>query len=224
MIKTIIFDADNTLYKINKTKAYKKFYNYLSGKLKISSYDIREEYQSIMNEIKPLLNPEKRKYSYGLKILFNKHNYQNEKVINRAIDIFWDQIIEDLIIIPEMSDVLEKLKKKFRVVITSDEFVSMLEKKLNKVFGNWENYFDFIVTPESVHTMKPSRRYYQIILERTFIKVDETVVIGDSWHRDLEPAKSLGIKTILISDKKEGYPDFWKKNIKDVLEILEKIN
>jgi putative hydrolase of the HAD superfamily len=223
MIKIIIFDADGTLYKINKDNAYEKLYSYLSQKLKVSKEKIKEEHQKLMKELKFLLEPEKRKYSYGLKIFFEEYNFYNPVVLNRALELFWNQIIEDLIINPEAIKVFEDLKKKFKLVIASDEFIEILNKKLNKVFGDWKDYFIFIVTPESVNKMKPSKKYYEIILEKTETKPEETLVIGDSWERDLEPAKSLRIKTILISNEKNGEPDFWIRDIKDILEIVENL-
>ncbi len=220
MIKLIIFDADYTLYEINKTNAYTKLYDYLSRELKISLEEIIEEHKNIIEKLKDSSNPIKRNHSYSIKLLLEKYPADNkERILGESVKIFWNQIIEDLIIIPEVIEILKRLKENFKLIIASDEFRDILEKKLEKVFGDWKQLFEILVTPEVTKTMKPSEKYYKIILNLTGLRPEETVMIGDSWERDLAPANSIGIKTILFSKEKRGTPDFWIKRFGEVLQL-----
>ena len=188
----------------------------------LTKAEIKKEFERIIVESKCSLDPAKRKYSYMTNLVIKKYDIQNkDEILKNSVKLFWEQIIKDLIIIPKTFDVLEKLREKFRFVVASDEFLEILEKKLRKTIGNWENFFEFLATPELANTMKPSKKYYEIILKKTKIKPGEVIIVGDSWGRDLEPAKSLKIKTVLISRKKEGCPDFWIKNIEEILEIID---
>lgn len=225
MIKTIIFDADYTLYKINKKRAYDCLYSFLSLKLKAPKEKIMEDHKEILNKLKLLSEPDKRKLSYSIKEIFEKYGFENnEKILEEGLKIFWNQIIEDLGVLPGIADILRELNKNYKLAIASDEFIEILERKLEKIFGEWENYFEFLITPDTTGSMKPSKKYYEIILEKTGFLPEEAIMIGDSWNRDLEPAKSLGIKTILISDEKEGEPDFWIKDIKEIIKIANNLN
>jgi len=48
----------------------------------------------------------------------------------------------------------------------------------------------------------------------------QVLYVGDRWRIELEPAKKLGMKTVLVSSKLDGDPDLV---IGDVLELLEKL-
>lgn len=220
-IKIIIFDADNTLYKINNKEAYKKLYDFLAKELKIPKEKIKEKHKKIIGKLKYSSKPIKRKHSYSIKLLLEKYHADNkERILEEAIKIFWNQIVEDLIIIPEMIGILKRLKENFRLVIASEEFLEILEKKLRKTIPDYKEHFEFLVTPDIVKAMKPSKEYYEIVLEKTNLKTNEILVIGDSWKRDLKPAKAIGIKTVLLHEKYKGNPDIWIRNIKDLLNIL----
>ncbi len=221
-IKIIIFDADNTLYKINNKEAYRKLYDFLNKELKIPKEKIKKNYKEIISKLKYSSKPIKRKHSYSIKLLLEKYHADNkERILEEAIEIFWNQIIEDLIIIPEMTDILKRLKENFRFVIATNEFLEILEKKLKKTTPDYKEHFEFLVTPDIVKTMKPSKEYYEIVLEKTNLKTNEVLVIGDSWKRDLKPAKAIGIKTVLLHEKFKGNPDIWIKKSEEILRIIE---
>lgn len=52
---------------------------------------------------------------------------------------------------------------------------------------------------DNMHFSKPDPAYFAEILARVGIEPDEAVVIGDSLHNDIEPARQLGLHTYHIS-------------------------
>ena len=139
----------------------------------------------------------------------------SEELIKDALKIFWEEVLNTVTPKNGVIEFVEKHKDKCIIVFT-DEFREIVEKKLEKIFGNWKKYFRFLITPEITKEMKPSEKYYEKILEITKAKPEEIIVIGDSWKRDLKIAREIGMKTVLISEEKQGNPDIFVKDFKDL--------
>ncbi len=229
MIKAVFFDADGTLYIVNKENAYKEFFRFLSEKTGIDVKEIGEKWKELKQEIlnsEDRNDPKKRRREYLTKKLLMYFNLDNETIdilVHDSLDLFWHIILSDTFPLPHVEEVVANLSKDYILVVCSDEFRDILEKKLNKIFGDWRKYFKFLVTPDETGTMKPSKRFYEIALDRLDVKPDEAVMVGNSWKKDLEPAKNLGMKTVLLNNEKEGEPDFWLKSLKDLIGIVRSL-
>jgi putative hydrolase of the HAD superfamily len=58
------------------------------------------------------------------------------------------------------------------------------------------SYFDTMVAFDMVQVKKPAREPFLFALEMLKSDFSETLIVGDSPRRDLEPCKELGIRTI----------------------------
>lgn len=216
-IKVIAIDADHTLYEIFTEKAYEKFFSYLSKELDIEAETLKEVFFEKLEEIKKLKEPEKRRREYCLKKTLEKLNVKySQDIISSSLKIFWNEVLNSLKPKKGVIDFVEKCSKNYILGVFTDEFKEIVEEKLEKVFGNWKEYFKFLITPEDVGEMKPSEKYYEKTLEITKARAEEIAVIGDSWERDLKIAKEKGMVTILIAEKKEGNPDFFVKDFEEL--------
>jgi HAD superfamily hydrolase (TIGR01509 family) len=74
-------------------------------------------------------------------------------------------------------------------------FNSTLKDKLNQFFGP---VFKDVLVSEELGVAKPKIAFYERALERLNFTPDEVLYIGDSIKLDIEPAMSLGIKSLLI--------------------------
>ena len=215
-IKAIAIDADHTLYELNTKTAYEKFFSYLSGKLNVNRNILEKTFLEITEQVKKSKNPEERKREYCLKKTLDKLGIEySEELIKDALKIFWEEVLNTITPKNGVIEFVEKHKDKYIIVFT-DEFREIVEKKLEKIFGNWKKYFRFLITPEITKEMKPSEKYYEKILEITKAKPEEIIVIGDSWERDLKIAKEMGMKTVLISEEKQGFPEIFVKDFKEL--------
>lgn len=222
-MKAIIFDSDHTLYIPHTSEAYRRKFEYLGESTGIPSEKIRKVWNETVEELKESTDPEKRKRTYSTKLALNKLGVGNSKELGqKAVEIFWGVVAENLEPRNKAVDTLEELKG-YKLAVASDEFRRGLEKKLNSLLGDWREYFLFLITPDSTGVMKPSEKYYEIAMERLGVDLPEVMVVGDSWRRDLEPAKKLGIKTVLLKDDKEGTPDYWVKGFEDLKEVLNHV-
>jgi putative hydrolase of the HAD superfamily len=66
---------------------------------------------------------------------------------------------------------------------------------------NIDEYFDAIVESSKVKIYKPDPRIFEIALQKLEIEPKEAAVVGDSYDRDIIPAKRIGCATIWLKGK-----------------------
>lgn len=216
-IKVIAIDADHTLYELDTKLAYEKFFSYLSEKLNVKREILEKSFLETLEEVKKSKKPEERRREYCLKKTLDKLGVKySDEVVLSSLRIFWVEVLNSLAPKNGVIEFVQKYKDKYTIGIFTDEFREIVERKLEKVFGNWKECFKFLITPEATKEMKPSEKYYERILEITKARAEEVAVIGDSWERDLKIAKEKGMITVLVSNEKEGSPDIFVKDFKEL--------
>jgi FMN phosphatase YigB (HAD superfamily) len=63
-----------------------------------------------------------------------------------------------------------------------------------------------VTSMDNMHAAKPQLAYYREILDRVGCSPQETLMVGDSWESDIEPAHALGIPAYWI-DSGDPLPD-----------------
>ena len=229
MIKAIIFDADHTLYSIDVKDAYHKMFSYLAEETGLDYVLIKTVWHRHVSTIlnsSDSRNVLKRKREYVLDITLNQLDVEKEKIsglIEKALDIFWSAAVDSLGEKPNMLETIKTLsdKKDISLAVASDEYAKSLEMKLNRIFGDWEKYFEFLISSEVAGELKPSDKYWDAALEKLGVEPGEVAVVGDSWIRDLEIPSKLGMVTVLLSDEMEGSPAFFINDISELENVLD---
>jgi FMN phosphatase YigB (HAD superfamily) len=93
-------------------------------------------------------------------------------------------------------------------------FNTTLKDKLNQFFGP---IFKDVLVSEELGVAKPKIAFYERALERLNYTPDEVLYIGDSIKLDIEPAMSLGIKSLLID--RDNFYDSSEYKINSLVEI-----
>ncbi|MGP1515643.1 MAG: HAD family hydrolase [Bacteroidales bacterium] len=93
---------------------------------------------------------------------------------------------------------LEKLNGEYKIGLVSN-FYGNLDEVL-KDFSLWE-CFDDVVESAVVGISKPDKRLWLYALERLQTKPEDSIVIGDSYKKDIIPTKQLGCSTIWLKGK-----------------------
>lgn len=100
------------------------------------------------------------------------------------------------------ASVLEKLAAKYPIVLVSNFYGNitnvLAEFRLDK-------YFNDIVESAVVGIRKPDHRIYLLGVEALGLKPEECVVVGDSFYKDIEPAKKAGCHAVWF--KGEGWTE-----------------
>jgi len=97
--------------------------------------------------------------------------------------------------IPGMRYVLQNLFRFYTLGVVANQ--PRLAHRFIKQFG-FQQFFRVVILSEEVNVKKPDPRIFQLALEQTHTQPDQAVMIGDRIDNDIVPAKSLGMKTILL--------------------------
>jgi len=94
-----------------------------------------------------------------------------------------------------------------------------------KVFGISE-IFDSITTSEEVQSYKPKAKIFKVALNKAGCQGKESIIIGDSYKKDIVGGKNMGMTTIWINkfsgdDADKDKADFVVKDLKEISPILD---
>ena len=96
--------------------------------------------------------------------------------------------------------VVEELAKKYKLVLVSN-FYGNIQTILNDF--NLMSYFADIIESSVVGVRKPDPAIYQLGVDAMGYNADQVLVVGDSFSKDMVPAKKVGCKAIWL--KGEGW-------------------
>lgn len=213
MIKAVIFDADGTLYGVRTAPAYSRLYRFLARHTGIPRGELKRRHTLEMAKVKHSKNPRVRTHRYAIQRLVG------DRTLSKTAELeFWKGL--KIVKRRGAAGVLSGLRNGgYRLALASDEFRARLSEKMETALGKgWKKHFECIVTPDSAKIMKPSRKYYRIILKKIKVRPSEAAVVGNSWEKDLLPAKKMGMTTILIGGgKRRGRPDFFIKELSSLI-------
>jgi HAD superfamily hydrolase (TIGR01549 family) len=128
---------------------------------------------------------------------------------------------------PETLLILRELKKtNLHVGIISDIDNNFQDFQF-KVFGISE-IFDSITTSEEVQIYKPEEKIFQVALNKARCRGEESIIIGDSYKKDIVGGKNMGMTTIWINkfsqnNSDNDKADFIVKDLKEISPILKEL-
>ena len=221
LIKTWIFDLDNTLYPPEEnifSQIDQKMTSFIADNLKISNEEA--------------FNIQKQNFIDHGTTLAGFMNSGNDKIdpdkfLEYVHDINLNSLQED----NDLRKILLLLPgKKYIFTNGTKKHAENVLKKLNL-----ENIFQSIFGIKEAHYIpKPNLETYNLFL-KTY-KIDpKTSIMFEDMGRNLIPAKELGMKTVLLerklpnknnSDQEEKYKDLWNDNydadyiIDDIVKFL----
>lgn len=190
-IKVLIWDLDGTLYRPipamltdREESAYRVIINHTGW--------TREKTINEFRKIYPKYTPSITKACALLaNIPLPQAAYENELYKNRKKYLKSD---------PQLQHLFLKLTN-----FTHFMLVNGIQEKTREalsILGLSVVIFREIVTSEVVGENKPSEKGFRYILEKTQLRPEQHLMIGDRELVDLAPAKKLGMKTCLVwSDK-----------------------
>ncbi|MBL7060569.1 MAG: HAD family hydrolase [Actinobacteria bacterium] len=154
------------------------------------------------------IQPSKEDFQWFSKLFFENHK--------KYIKLF-----------PETLPILRELKKtNLHVGIISDIDNDFQEFQF-KVFGI-SKIFDSITTSEEVQSYKPESKIFQVAFNKARCRGIESIIIGDSYKKDIVGGKNMGMTTIWVnkfsgSNTDNDKADFIVKDLKDISPILKEI-
>lgn len=123
--------------------------------------------------------------------------------------------------------VLDAFKGKIKYSIVSN-FYGNIKSVLQSL--DIADYFDSIIDSTTVNIRKPDERIFSLALDELNAKAENTLAVGDSYDKDIAPAKKLGCKTAWLNVQSWTKPedislaDFIIKDFKELKNIINKLN
>lgn len=225
-LQAIIFDADHTLYTPRSEEAYSKKFQYLADETGVPRGRLEQEWEHIVAETEGSESPGKwERKALITTLLENVGIKPQDYLIDKAYDTFWERVVTDLTAPKGLVGMLHGLKNEgYRLAIATDEYREPLEMKLQTALGanELEQLFQTIVTPDEAGRQKPAKSFYEPIIDAFDIIPDEAMMVGDSWKRDLKPAKEMGLHTVLVGEDvlKNADPDYHITEITELEDII----
>lgn len=158
----------------------------------------------------------------------------DDKLIVEAVDAYFDPFITSLKVAPRAFATLSKIGKYLSVgLISNFSYGEAIRKALRKLRLN--RFFDAVVISDEVGWRKPHPKIFQIFLDELKLDPDEAIYVGDDLKYDIEGAKAVGMKAVLVSSsgtvrEDEIYgqapepssvkPDFTIRSLPELLQIL----
>jgi putative hydrolase of the HAD superfamily len=135
------------------------------------------------------------------------------------------------LVVDHLSDQWNKLKRphlfkqfhsKYKsIALVTNETLRMQTLKVMAIDPR-RDFFDFLITSEEVGFEKPHTNIFNAALEATKSTPSQTLMVGDSYQKDILGARALGIKGIkTIEFKNDNLTDEETSVIKSLEELLD---
>lgn len=198
-IKHIFFDLDHTLWDFdtNSKKSYEFIFNKNNILLDIDKFiafyePINHAYWKLYRDEK--VTKKELKYA-RLRDTFNKINHTiSDTLINTLANEYLENLSNYNALFEGTMDLLEYLKPKYKLHIITNGFSEIQTAKLKN--SKILDYFDQIITSESVHVKKPNPKIFFHALKKTKAYTYESFMIGDNLEADIYGAKNIGMDSI----------------------------
>lgn len=226
MIKTIIFDLDNTLIDFwkFKTKSVDAAINaMIKAGLRIKKRDamriIHNSYKKYGMEYKYVFQGLLKKSKSGI----------DYRILSHALVAYRRTRGNLLVSYKGVKPTLRKLKEQgYKLAIISD--APKLKAWIRLVSMGIDEFFDVVITFDDTGKRKPHNLPFKRTLKKLRIKPSEALMVGDSITRDMIGAKALGIKTVFAKYGYIGKPkrkikqaDFEIERIEDLLGVVKEL-
>lgn len=149
---------------------------------------------------------------------------EDPKVL-RSVEAFMRPLRESLKLDPYVPMILQELKKEYRLGLVSNFAYPPTIKQTLQKFG-LSKFFDVIVISGDVGWRKPNSKVFEQALRALHVSASEAVFVGDAPFHDIEGARQVGMKTVLLRrlGEKEtaetGNPDKTIRELEELLAIL----
>ena len=109
---------------------------------------------------------------------------------------------------PGVMETMSILNEKYKCIVVSNAKESNAEL-MQKAFERiaLDKYFWAFITSKELGASKPNPAFFKGVLEKFNIDLAETAMIGNDYEKDITGAKSIGLKTVFISNEQGEFPN-----------------
>lgn len=218
MIKSVIFDLDNTLYDYDycNTLAEKKLFDAISLDFNISYARAAELLNKAKTNVKTNLCDDVAAAHNRILYMQNICEQAGKNPFLHAMkfyNVYWDTMLESMSLFDYVRPLLKELRdRNLKIGILTDLTAHIQYRKISKL--GIADQIGYLVTSEETGTDKPSEKMFMLMIEKMGSRPEETLMIGDSIERDIIGAKRVGMKTLQFEKKIDII-----KHVQEVIDI-----
>lgn len=205
MIRLIGFDLDDTLFDATTLASQAR----IGGLRKIQDcglhFKMQEGITSLFDIVKEFGSNYTKHYDTLLERMktdpkkygIASNNFSIPKFVAAGIMGYHEVKVKEIKPFDDIIYNLDKLQDLgYKIILISDGLAVKQYEKLIRL-GILE-YFSEVFISEEIGLKKPSPKFYQYCIETMGASPSESMYIGDRLDHDIEPAKEIGMHTILI--------------------------
>jgi putative hydrolase of the HAD superfamily len=189
VIKAVIFDLDGTLYseKDFVESGFKAAAKYISTKYNLDSDKV---YATLVGDFENGLRGK------NFDVLVQKLDLPHEEIRN-LIEIYRKHK-PNISLYADAEVILKELRGKFKLGLITDGWEETQRNKISAL--NLEPCLDAVIINDGLDKdcWKPSKKPFQVMLDRLGTRASEAVYVGDNPLKDFIGSKELGMLTIRI--------------------------
>ncbi len=224
-ITDVFFDLDHTLWDFDRNSALTFDKIFKLNNIEVKLQDFLNHYQGINQNYWKLFREEKiDKDTLRFGRLNDAFLAIGEKVSKDVIVKLSDDYITYLSTFNHLFDdtveILNYLQPKYKLHIITNGFEEVQHKKL--IRSNIHKFFKTITNSETTGVKKPNPIIFNFALDQAKAKVENSIMVGDSYEADILGAQNIGMDVIFLDVKNVVKTNGVKKinNLKQIKEFL----
>lgn len=217
-IKVVLFDFDDTL---GDRKGYA--YLFYQSVLEMHFQDVCENRllkEAVLQDIMMWEEKGDTNKNYPIRKACDKYHLTFPEECDFHED-FKNRIGDYSYLLDGAMDVVLKLKDRYKVGLLTNGDKYGQRKKVSHAIDM--NVFDYVFISGDTPYHKPDKRLYDIVIEKTGVRPEEIVMIGDNFANDVYGAINDGLKAIWYNpdhNRKDNYDVMMVDRLEELLNIL----
>lgn len=203
-IKAILFDLDGTLLPMDQEVFMKAYFSRLAAALAPHGYDPDALIKAVWSGTAAMVKNDgsvtnEKAYWTRFCEIFGKEAIGEIEYLEEFYKTKFEQVRESCGFDPRSATVIGALKeKRYRLILaTNPLFPEVATRARVRWAGLSFEDFELVTTYENSHYTKPNINYYKEIIERTDLKPEECLMVGNDVEEDMI-AERLGMKVFLL--------------------------
>lgn len=208
--RAIFFDLDDTLHGYHNCscRALAEVYNIIHAQYGVPIKELEENYSVILRKAQQLAFVDGRsRYEYiteRFSNLLKSVGVDNPHLVSDLFQIYSDSLKQNMIAYPDAESTLCVLHSSYSLYLTT-EGPGDAQRKVIEHLGLRSYFADLFISGE-LKKPKATGELFSAALEKSGCKAEESVVVGDSYERDVLGAMKAGMKGIWVNRKKAPLP------------------